>query len=853
MNSSDSVDTVYTEELVHSPKNSIAPDQLEFGNCVLISGSKVIIRNLIVVLRKALKTTVFTAKEKKIIKNLNYNKCNEFMNQHINSDLLHECLDAVCNDDFILHRTRNEDCVDIILIFIFMYYFLWNLSENIYRTHRKLKTIVDSDYETKGTAINAYAATISTALKLLILSNKSFEFTMEKNFTKDNDVYLLFTHNLYLTNLIKNLFKVLNKKSQLYYIYQIWFCKDMKVFKINIITSLTNNIYNITIDNIIKLLNLSSKKKFYTLFLTHPILLDEFSDALYPQDYKHALQIQSITGYDAHIRNNWGIKKSSTSQNMGKLLCNFIIRNYKDSQLYANGNTDIFVMNVMSFQCMVDIYDKSNIIMSHIKDNSDTITKYTTLKEAILLLRIIRPHSIIATKESTLQKLKKLIETGDDLNFKNKDGDTLLIIASINNRIEIAENLIKAGADLNIQNYNGDTALIIAIKNNYIEIAKMFIDAEADLNIKDNNGDTALLWASINNRIEIAKMLIDAGADLNIQNYNGDTALIIAIKNNYIEIAKMLIKAGADLNIKNYNGYTALLWASKNNIEIAELLIKSGAELFTRNQDDETLLSLFINSNNIEVVKLLIEAGADLNIYNRNEYTPLIQAIENNNVEIAKFLIEAGANLNIQNYKRDDNTALIVAAEKNNIKIAELLIKAGADLNLQNTDGDTALMNSVCYNHTEILEMLIRAGADLNIKDDNDYSALILASENNDVKIAKILIEAGADLNIQNNDGDTALMFSVLYNHTEIAKMLIKAGADLNLQNNDGKNILNFSISTEMKKLFEYYNISSIPSLKIHPSEVMKEKLSMFREDRKGGKRTRGGKKRKNGKRTRRK
>jgi hypothetical protein len=96
-------DTVYTEELVYSPKNSIAPRQLEFGNCLLISSTKVILRNIIVVLLNSLKSTPFSEEEQKFIKeSLNYNECNEYINTILDSEFIHSCLQFDCTYEHII-------------------------------------------------------------------------------------------------------------------------------------------------------------------------------------------------------------------------------------------------------------------------------------------------------------------------------------------------------------------------------------------------------------------------------------------------------------------------------------------------------------------------------------------------------------------------------------------------------------------------------------------------------------------------------------------------------------------------------------------------------------------------------
>ncbi len=71
--------------------------------------------------------------------------------------------------------------------------------------------------------------------------------------------------------------------------------------------------------------------------------------------------------------------------------------------------------------------------------------------------------------------------------------------------------LIDAHEDLNLKNDDGDTALIIAISYGFNDIVKMIIQAGADVSIKDNNGNDALAWAKAkNNRICIK--LLEEGA-----------------------------------------------------------------------------------------------------------------------------------------------------------------------------------------------------------------------------------------------------------------------------------------------------------------------------------------------------
>ena len=391
-----------TEEIAYSPKDSCAPDQDNYGNCLLISSTKVIIRNIIVVLNNSLKTTYFSAEEIAFIKDLNYNKCNEFINQSINSDFLHLCLDNICDEQFIFFRLRNHDCINIILIFIFFYYFLWDLSKNILKYDKTLKYIVESDIEFKK-IMPVSSEILNEAFIILFINRESFQETMDKNFTIDSDVSKIFTHNLRLTILITNLFDILRKTPK-YTLYEMYFSSETeeKLFNIHLISETENYYFKISINNLIKILNISSKQGFYTSIGTQLECLDNFSHISENECGGHALYIQSIEECNSHIRNSWGLEKSSIFQNICKLLSKFVIGNKSCKTISFDG---MFMSN-----------EESQAIIDNISQNSSIITEETTLYEATILLMpppirkkksVKSTKSVKSVKSTTEKKTKK--------------------------------------------------------------------------------------------------------------------------------------------------------------------------------------------------------------------------------------------------------------------------------------------------------------------------------------------------------------------------------------------------------------------------------------------------------------
>jgi len=195
---------------------------------------------------------------------------------------------------------------------------------------------------------------------------------------------------------------------------------------------------------------------------------------------------------------------------------------------------------------------------------------------------------IVAIKAGHLEEVRRLIDTGVDVNQEDAHGFTPLMWApgftplmeaAIYGHTEVAVELIKAKADVNHQNNNERTPLIVATDREKDEDVKMIkrdeiyfdakeggaelvmelIKAKADVNHQDKDGATALLYASFHGRAKAMSELIKAGVDINHQDKDGWTPLIKATSawHAHIEVATELIKAGADINHKDNRGHTA--------------------------------------------------------------------------------------------------------------------------------------------------------------------------------------------------------------------------------------------------------------------------------------------------------
>jgi len=162
-----------------------------------------------------------------------------------------------------------------------------------------------------------------------------------------------------------------------------------------------------------------------------------------------------------------------------------------------------------------------------------------------------------------------------------------LIRAVIGGNYDEVKRLIETGCDVNAQGKHRSTALMRAMWKGQIDIVKLLIDKGADVNAQTKSGHTALMTASHYGHTEVVKLLIKAGADVNARSKLGFTALMRASTYRHTEVAKLLIKEGANVNAKTNKGSTALMSASFGyHREIAKLLKEAGAkELTDKSQD----------------------------------------------------------------------------------------------------------------------------------------------------------------------------------------------------------------------------------------------------------------------------
>jgi ankyrin repeat protein len=250
--------------------------------------------------------------------------------------------------------------------------------------------------------------------------------------------------------------------------------------------------------------------------------------------------------------------------------------------------------------------------------------------------------------------------------------------------VDMLQRDLASGADVNAKDQDGRTALMMATSPAIIDF---LVVHGANINARDNDGNSALLRAasSVLDQADVVTALLEHGADVNARDKNGRTALILS---TYVmampKVAAVLLAHGADPNLIDKEGKTALTYARMfSHDDIANLIAAHGVANPGLQLIDDVWHSA------MAAVQLDLSHGADLKARDKDGKTALFQAAAIGNMAITQLLLDHGADVNAAD--NDGDTVLMAAVGNDHPDIVNLLLAKGADPSPQNKAGQTAL------------------------------------------------------------------------------------------------------------------------------------------------------------------
>ena len=178
--------------------------------------------------------------------------------------------------------------------------------------------------------------------------------------------------------------------------------------------------------------------------------------------------------------------------------------------------------------------------------------------------RMQQENLVSLVMKNDISNVKTALDKGADVNTKDQNGRSLLLLAVIGKQTEMAKLLVSHKADVNLQDSQNDSPFLYAGASGQTEMVKLFLQNGARFDVFNRYNGTALIPACERGHVETVKILANTkGFPINHVNRLGWTALMEAVvlgdgSAKYQEIIKILKIAGADLNIPDKDGVTAL-------------------------------------------------------------------------------------------------------------------------------------------------------------------------------------------------------------------------------------------------------------------------------------------------------
>ena len=144
-----------------------------------------------------------------------------------------------------------------------------------------------------------------------------------------------------------------------------------------------------------------------------------------------------------------------------------------------------------------------------------------------------------ATIAGFVEGARLLIDRGADINKRDREGWTPLLLAARFNQSAMARFLIGAGADHSIALPGGARPIHLAAAEGALGVIAALAKGGEDLDrAASGEGGSPLVQAVINGKAKAARALLKLGADANRQGPDGFTPLHLAVERQDVSLAR---------------------------------------------------------------------------------------------------------------------------------------------------------------------------------------------------------------------------------------------------------------------------------------------------------------------------
>ncbi|KAM5354270.1 hypothetical protein ACJ41O_000920 [Fusarium nematophilum] len=194
-----------------------------------------------------------------------------------------------------------------------------------------------------------------------------------------------------------------------------------------------------------------------------------------------------------------------------------------------------------------------------------------------------------ASHQGNYQTFKMLLDRGADMEAIWQEYHYRPIHqAAQGGHLEIVRLLIENKVDLNAKEKNGGSPMMLAARGGFLEVVELLIENGASICMEANEGETALMLASDNGHPKIVKLLLDNGAK-SCSSWSTWRPIHHAVQNGHFEVVKVLLSYEPDeVDVEDDKGCRPLTIASglpndgekaPNRLRMMQYLLDKGAKV----------------------------------------------------------------------------------------------------------------------------------------------------------------------------------------------------------------------------------------------------------------------------------
>ncbi|UJR25141.1 hypothetical protein I4U23_006500 [Adineta vaga] len=381
---------------------------------------------------------------------------------------------------------------------------------------------------------------------------------------------------------------------------------------------------------------------------------------------------------------------------------------------------------------------------------------------------------LLDAENGDINAVKRNIENGIDLETRDEDQQTALILAARCNHFECVKVLIEANADVNVEDVDNWTALLNAAQNGNINIVRILVEHDAQLEHCDCGQFTPLMWAAYQGHVKIVDYLLSCGANVDAIDVHGISSLSWAAGRNSSEIVASLLRAGASPNLCDKNNTTPLIWASRRGYtEVVDLLLKHNASVNNIGMKNMTALLMATKGGHTETALRLLESRIiDIKIQDKDGQTPLSHACAQGLTDVVAELVRRHAYVNTVD--KNGDPVLFFAVKGGKEDCVAIILENHADINTIGAENKTAIWWAVERGRIDVVKYLLQFNPDVEVAGgEDDDTPLLLAAKRKRVAIVYELIKYGAKLSSTDRYGDNSLHIALRNRSRDIADILL--------------------------------------------------------------------------------